>query len=475
MPPTPRKPTLWEALTPIAIAAAIISSGVLLLDGAVPIPILLTLACVAPAVMALRLGYSWKDVEGGMLDGMRLALGAAVILLVVGTTIGAWVQCGTVGAMVSYGLLVLQPSFFLPAACVLCAIVSLSIGSSWTTAATVGVALMGIGAAIGVPAPMCAGAVLSGSYFGDKMSPLSDTTNLAPGIAGAGLFEHIQAMFYTTLPALLIALVGYGLLGLTLGADTTGYSPEGITSLRAALGQAQHLSPWLFLPPVLVIVLALFRVPAVPALLAATVAGGAMAAVFQGEGIGAILACTYNGFEIDSGNVAVDDLLNRGGMASMLDTVALVLAATAFGGIMERAGFVQVLLEALLRRVKSVGGLITATIVSCIGVNGLLCEQYLAIVLPGRMYMATYPRFGLQPRMLSRTIEDGGTVTSCLFPWNSGGAFMAATLGVATVSYVPFAFLNLLVPAIAILYAWTGTFILRMPPEGQEDVAAELG
>jgi NhaC family Na+:H+ antiporter len=461
--PVPRKPSLTEAITPIIIAAVIIAAGVLLLGG-VPVPILLALACIAPALMALRLGYRWKDVEGGMLDGMRLALGAAVILLVVGTTIGAWVQCGTVGAMVSYGLLVLQPSFFLPAACLLCAIVSLSIGSSWTTAATVGVALMGIGAAIGVPAPMCAGAVLSGSYFGDKMSPLSDTTNLAPGIAGAGLFEHIQAMFYTTLPALGIALVLYGLLGLSLGADTTGYSPEGITSLRAALGQAQQLSPWLFLPPALVIVLALARVPAVPALLAATAAGGVMAAVFQGEGLGSILVCAYDGYATESGNPAVDELLNRGGMASMLDTVALVLAATAFGGIMERAGFVHVLLEALLQRVRSVGGLITSTIVSCIAVNGLLCEQYLAIVLPGRMFMESYPRFGLQPRMLSRTIEDGGTVTSCLFPWNSGGAFMAATLGVATVSYVPFAFLNLLVPLIAIAYAWTGTFILRQDP-----------
>ncbi len=458
--PTPRKPALWEAITPIVVAAIIISSGVLLLGG-VPVPILLTLACVAPAVMAQRLGYRWKDVEGGMLDGMRLALGAAVILLVVGTTIGAWVQCGTVGAMVSYGLLVLQPSFFLPAACVLCSIVSLCIGSSWTTAATVGVALMGIGAAIGVPPPMTAGAVLSGSYFGDKMSPLSDTTNLAPGIAGAQLFEHIQAMLYTTIPAWLIALVIYGVMGLFLGTDTTGYSPEGIETLRAALHQAQHISPWLFLPPVLVIALALFRVPAVPALLAATVLGGVMAALFQGEGLGSILVVSYSGYDIETGNTAVDELLNRGGMASMLDTVALVLAATAFGGIMERAGFVQVLLEALMKRVRSVGGLITATIVSCVGVNGLLCEQYLAIVLPGRMYLDSYPKFGLQPRMLSRTIEDGGTVTSCLFPWNSGGAFMAATLGVATFAYVPFAFLNLLVPVIAIAYAWTGTFILR--------------
>ena len=473
MPPPPRKPTLLEALTPIFAAAAIISAGVLLLDGAVPIPILLALACVAPALMALRLGYRWLDIEGGMLDGMRLALQAAVILLIVGTTIGAWAQCGTVGAMVSYGLLVLQPSFFLPAACVLCSIVSLAIGSSWTTAATVGVALMGIGTAIGVPPAMCAGAILSGSYFGDKMSPLSDTTNLAPGLAGAKLFEHIHAMFYTTLPAWVIALVLYGIIGLTLGTDTGSYTATDIAALREALHETQTLNLWLFLPPVLVIGLAIFRVPAVPALVVATAAGGVMAAIFQGEGIGSILAVTYNGYEVSSGVPEVDELLSRGGMAGMLDTVALVLAATAFGGVMERAGFVQVLLEALMRRVRTVGGLITATIASCIGTNFLLCEQYLAIVLPGRMYRETYPAFGLQPRMLSRTIEDGGTVTSCLCPWNSGGAFMAATLGVATVHYAPFAFLNLLVPVIAIVYAWTGTFILRQDPEGQEVVAGE--
>ncbi len=468
---TPRKPLLWEALLPIFAAIVVISAGVIGLGGVVPIPILLALACVTPALMALRLGLRWHEVEQGMLDGMRIALQACVILLVVGTTIGAWAQCGTVAAMVSYGLLVLQPSFFLPATCVICSIVSLSIGSSWTTAATVGVALMGIGGAIGVPAAMTAGAVLSGSYFGDKMSPLSDTTNLAPGVAGAGLFPHIQAMFYTTLPAWVLAVALYTVLGLAMGTDAEAYSPEGIAALRQALAQAQQLSPWLFLPPLLIIGLAMFRFPAVPALLAATFAGGVMAWLFQGAGLGEILAVTYNGNVITTGHEAVDSLLSRGGMSSMLDTVALVLAATAFGGIMERAGFVGVLLEALLARVRGVGGLITATIGSCVAVNFLLCEQYLAIVLPGRMYREAYPQYGLQARMLSRSIEDGGTVTSCLCPWNSGGAFMAATLGVATLSYLPFAFLNLLVPLIAIAYAWTGLFILKDQPK-EEPAAA---
>ena len=462
---SPRRPTLWESLLPIGVAMVIISVGVIRYRELAPVPILLVLACITPAILAVRLGYSWAQVEEGMLDGMRLALGACVILLVVGTTIGTWVLSGTVGSMVSYGLLVLRPSYFLVATCVICSIVSLAIGSSWTTAATVGVALMGIGGAIGVAPPMTAGAILSGSYFGDKMSPLSDTTNLAPGIAGSQLFGHIQAMLYTTLPAWGLALVLYLLLG--LGADTSAFSMESIQGLRGALAHAQVLSPWLFLPPVLIIALALLRVPAVPALAGATLAGALMAWVFQGATLGQILSVMYDGYHASTGNAVVDDLLTRGGMASMLYTIALILAATAFGGVMERAGFIQVILEALLRRVHSVGGLITATIASCVGVNFLLAEQYLAIVLPGRMYRETYPRFGLQPRMLSRTIEDGGTVTSALCPWNSGGAFMATTLGVATVEYAPYAFLNLLVPVIAILYAWTGTFILRQAPPAQ--------
>ena len=464
MPDTPRQPTLLEAQAPILAAVVIISLGVVRYSGEVPIPILLTLACITPAIMALRLGYSWSEVEEGLLHGMQLALQAAVILLVVGTTIGAWALSGTIGSMVSYGLAVLQPSYFLPATCLICSIVSLSVGSSWTTAATVGVALMGIGSAIGVDPAMTAGAILSGSYFGDKMSPLSDTTNLAPGIAGSKLFEHIYAMLYTTIPAWGIAMVLYTILSLTVDFDTNQFSPQSITGLQADLAEAQVISPWLFVPPALVIVLAVLRVPAVPALLGATFVGGLMAAFFQGAGLGEILAVLYNGNELSSDNEAVASLLSRGGMAGMLDTIALVLAATAFGGIMEKAGFIQVLLEALLKRVRGTAGLITATVLSSIGVNFLLAEQYLAIVLPGRMYRETYPKFGLQPRMLSRTIEDGGTVTSALCPWNSGGAFMATTLGVATIDYVPYAFLNLLVPAIAIFYAWTGLFILREPP-----------
>ena len=468
----PRKPTLWESMLPILIAAAIICVGIVRYRDQAPVPILLMLSCIAPAALAIRLGFTWREVEAGIIKGMTLSLQAAVILLVVGTTIGAWAACGTVAAMIKYGLLVLTPSFFLPAASVICAVVALAIGSSWTTAATVGVALMGIGGALGLPAPITAGAVISGAYFGDKMSPLSDTTNLAPGIAGAKLFEHIAAMFYTTVPAFVIALVLYTLIGLFGAGDTASYDPQQVNTLRAALEQGQHLSPWLLLPPVLVIALALLRVPAIPALLAASGIGLVFAGLFQEAELGALLKALYSGHVSSTGNAGVDDLLSRGGMASMLDTIALVLCATAFGGVMEKAGFIQVILEALLTKVRSVAGLITTTVASTVGVNFLLAEQYLAIVLPGRMYRDTFPRFGLQPRMLSRTLEDGGTVTSALCPWNSCGAFMASTLGVATFTYAPWAFVNYLIPLIAITYAWTNTFILRQEAAPPEDAPA---
>jgi len=458
-----RKPTVWEAVAPLVAAAAVVGMGIIFFRDTVSVPILLALSCIAPAVVSLRLGLDWRSIEDGMVHGMQLALQACVILLVVGTTIGAWAQCGTIASMVYYGLEVLSPSWFLPASCVICLIVSTSIGSSWTTAATVGVALMGIGGALGVPPPMTAGAVLSGAYFGDKMSPLSDTTNLAPSIAGSELFEHIRAMMYTTLPALVLALIGFTVLGILETRDAAGYDPGLVAALRDGLASSQHVSPWLLLPPVIVIGLAVARVPAVPALMAATFLGGLAGWIAQDVTLGGWLQVLYDGYTSQTGNALVDDLLSRGGMSSMLDTIALILCATAFGGIMERAGFIETLLQVLLKRVRSAGGLVTATVVSCVGSNFLLCDQYLAIVLPGRMYREAYPAFGLQRRMLSRTLEDGGTVTSCLCPWNSGGAFMSATLGVATLSYVPYAFLNLLVPTIAVLFALTGSFILRVP------------
>lgn len=456
-----RKPTLWQALLAVAAAAAIISCGILFFDGADAVPVLLLLAIGPAAVIALAIGVPWREIERGLVEGMTLALKALAILIVVGAAIAAWAASGTIAVMIDYGLAVLGPRAFLPAAVVICAVVSLAIGSSWATAATVGVALMGIGGALGVSPAMSAGAVLSGSYFGDKMSPLSDTTNLAPGIAGAELFEHIHAMLYTTVPAIVLALIGFTVLGLATAADPASFDTASVETLRTALAGGQRLGFWLLAPPVLVVGLAIFRVPALPVLVIATVVGAALAMIFQGATVGGILVELYSGHVSATGDPAVDKLLSRGGIESMAYTIALVLCATAFGGVLERVGFIQVLLEALLRRVKRSRGLIAATVFAAVGTNFLIAEQYLSIVLPGRMFKDAYTRFGLQPRMLSRTLEDAGTVTSPLCPWNSCGAYMTAALGVATFSYLPFALFNLAMPLISLIYAAAGIFILR--------------
>lgn len=458
-----RKSPLWLALLVVGLSSAVLSVGLIAGGGDIPVPVLLSIACGIPAVAGRALGHPWSHLEEGLVEGMRLALQALTILLIVGATIAAWSACGTLAAMVDLGLATLVPAVFLPATLFVCAAVSLAIGSSWATAATVGVALMGVGDAMGFSAPMTAGAVLSGSYFGDKMSPLSDTTNLAPGIAGAELFEHIQAMFATTFPAFGLATVGFVLLGLVSGG-AGGFDPASIDALRASLASVQHLSIVLVLPPLVVITLALLRVPALPALAAGTLIGGLLAVGWQGMPLKELLTALYSGHSVESGSAAVDKLLSRGGMSSMLDTIALILTATAFGGLLERAGFVSVLLEALMKRVHGPRGLIITTVFASVGVNVLIAEQYLAIVLPGRMFQSAYTEQGLHPTMLSRTLEDAGTVTSPLVPWNSCGAYMAATLGVSTFAYLPFAFFNLLMPVIAITWAGLGWFIRKTEP-----------
>ncbi len=455
-----RSPELWEALLSLIASALLISLGLIGSKGELPVPILLLLALIPPTLMGLRLGLPWAELEEGMVKGMSLALKAMAILMVVGVTIAAWAASGTIAILIDYGLAVLSPAGFLPLSLIICALISLAIGSSWATAATAGVALMGVGTALGIPPGMSAGAVLSGSYFGDKMSPLSDTTNLAAGIVEVPLFEHIRAMIYTTLPATLLALLGFGIMG-ALESSSGGFDASRVEALGLALNQHQTLSFWLLLPPLLVIGLALLRFPALPALLLGSLAGVILALLFQGADFQSLLASLYSGFKAQSSDAAVNKLLSRGGIASMHDTISLILVATALGGVLERTGVVAVLLKALLKRVRSTAGLISATVFSGIGVNFLMADQYLSIVLPGRMYREAYQRKGIKGAVLSRTLEDAGTVTSALCPWNSGGAYMAATLGVSTLAYLPYAFFNLLMPLIALSYAWLGLFIWR--------------
>ena len=414
---------------------------------------LISAAAVA-ACVAIFLKHPWKEIQEGMVNGITLAMSAILILMVVGMMIGTWIMGGVVPSMIYYGLKVLSPGIFLVATLIICSIVSLGTGSSWSTAGTVGVALVGVGQGLGVPVAMVAGAIISGAYFGDKMSPLSDTTNLAPAVAGTDLFSHIRHMVYTTGPGYIISIVLYGLLGTRFSGG--GMKAENIEVILSTIKSNFFIHPILLLPPLLVIVMVVKKIPPLPALLGGTALGGIFAMIAQSKPLAEVIQVAQSGYVSQSGVKMVDDLLTRGGLESMMPTVALIICALSFGGIMEKTGMLEVLARALLNRVKRTGSLVAATLFSCIGLNAVASDQYIAIVVPGRMYKNAFDERGLHPKNLSRCLEDAGTLSSPLIPWNSCGAFMHATLGVNPLLYLPFAFLNLLTPLVSLFYGYTG-------------------
>jgi len=462
--PTESKlPPLWKALLPVAFLVgtlwlAIVHYAKFELTTHVP----LIFATVVASAVSLTLGHTWKDIEEGMVKGISLALRACLILLVIGLLVGSWIQAGIVPSMIYYGLKLLTPSIFLVASCLICCVVSLATGSSWSTAATVGIALMGVGEGLGIPKPMIAGAIISGAYFGDKLSPLSDTTNLAPAMAGANLFEHIRHMLYTTVPSLLLALVLYAILGRSHGGSL---DTSQIDVILGALEKGYTVSPLLLLPPLLIIAMVVWKVPALPALMGGYGVGALLAAVVQRQSFGQLLSVSYAGVKSATGHPLVDDLLSRGGLSSMFSTVALIMCALSFGGVMERSGMLAAIANGILRLARGTGGLVTATLCTCIGMNVLASDQYLAIVVPGRMFRSAYEKRGLAAINLSRALEDSGTLTSALIPWNTCGAFMIATLGLEPWTYVPFCFLNLINPVLSAIYGFTGvTMVKRLEP-----------
>jgi NhaC family Na+:H+ antiporter len=448
-------PPLLLSLLPVVGLVAMLMGTIVVLDGTGHLP-LIGGTVLAGVVASFGLKRPWQEIQQGMVGGITTALPAILILLVVGLLIGSWIAAGVVPMMVFWGLKLLAPGWFLVASCLICAVVSLATGSSWSTAATVGLALVGVGQALGMHPGMTAGAIVSGSYFGDKMSPLSDTTNLSPAVAGAELFEHIRHMAWTTVPGLVASLIVFTILGLRGGA--TGEADSEIyTSIVTGLETGFNLSPLLILPPALVLVLVVKKVPALPALMAGVLAGAVLGVVLQPDlGVGGIMSAMYGGYESSTGIPAVDDLLTRGGLTGMLDTIALVLCALAFAGVMEGTDMLDRLAAAVLAGARSTGSLVAATLASCIGLNVLASDQYIAIVVPGRMYRTAYLKRGLHPKNLSRALEDSGTLTSALVPWNTCGAYMAGVLGVGTLAYAPFAILNWIVPMISLAYGITG-------------------
>ena len=461
-----RSPALWHAILPVASLILFLVVQIRVFEGSPHLPLIL--ASIVAAIMGLSLGHSWEGIEEGIVQGIAIALKAILILMVVGILIGTWIASGVVPLLIDYGLQLLSPSYFLLATCLVCSVVSIATGSSWTTAGTVGIALIGVGEGLGVSLPMTAGAIVSGAYFGDKMSPLSDSTNLSPAVAGSELFEHIRYMMYTTLPAFLLALIGYGVLGLT--AQSGSLDGSQVVLIRSALAANFNLSPLLLLAPLFVIAAVAFRVPALPALVGGALLGALMALWLQGSSLQEVTVVAQNGYKADTGFPLVDQLLTRGGLESMMSTIALVLCALTFGGIMERTGLLRALAESILKFARSTGSLILATVGSCIGTNVVAPDQYLSIVVPGRMYREAFQARGLHPKNLSRTVEDSGTLSSPLVPWNTCGAFMSSTLSVSAAAYFPYAFLNLLTPIIAVIIGYTGFRIAMLPEPVRETV-----
>ena len=469
------KPSLVDALIPVVVLITMLAGTVYVfgLDSFGPNQVALFLSAAMAALIGIKNGLSWKEVEQGMIDTITVSLNAILILLMVGALIGSWILSGTVPSMIYYGVELMSPDYFYMTCCLVCALVGFSIGSSWTVAGTLGIGFMGIAAALDLSLPMSAGAIISGAYFGDKLSPLSDTTNLAAAVTSTDLFDHIQHMMWTTLPSFVIALVLFFILG--IGSETN-VRVDDIEQLQLAMEQTFMVNPFMLGPLVLLLFMAgtsptgtvdfglrrlagclfavVFQWDAVITL-AADPALNTVAAIFKG-----LFSAMFLGYNSVSGNEAMDSLLSKGGMHNMLLTIGLVINAMAFGGAMARTGLLERLVEAALSRVKSAGGLISTTVATCIGTNILAADQYLSIVIPGQMFSDSYKQRKLRAINLSRTLEDSGTLTGVLVPWNTCGAYMSATLGVSTFYYAPFAFFNLLCPLVAMLY---GYYQIKLP------------
>ena len=473
---TDKKTPYFFALLPILVLIALLAYNVFLygdnsLGGANQLALLF--AAATAAIVGVKFGAKWKTILDGISKSISSTTPSLIILLLIGALAGTWLLSGIVPAMIYYGLQILNPTIFLFATAIITAIVSLATGSSWSTIATIGIALLGIGQALGFPTGLIGGAIISGAYFGDKMSPLSDTTNLAPAMAGTDLFTHIKYMMYTTIPSFAITLIIFLIIGFTYTTSGT----QDISELLTAISNSFNVSGWLFLVPVLIIALIIKKIPAIPALLAGTLLGGIFAIIFQPEVVMSItnaqslnLSSAYmavinamgGDISITTENEMINKLLSTSGMAGMLNTIWLIICAMIFGGAMEATGLLKRVAEPIIEYADSTGSLIATTAGTCIFFNITASDQYLSVVVPGRMFIDTYKEKGLAPENLSRTLEDSGTVTSVLIPWNTCGATQSAVLGVATFAYLPFCFFNLISPLMTIAYGYLGIKIKKL-------------
>lgn len=480
-----RKVPMWQCLIVIVAMIGLLMWSILMDRGGEP-HIALILAAAVAAIVAKINGWKWAYLEQGILASINRSMQACLILGIVGCMIASWMAAGTIPSMMYYGIQVISPSVFLVTACILCSIVSLATGSSWSTAGSMGVALIGVGTALGFPTAMTAGAVVSGAYFGDKMSPLSDTTNLAPAMAGATLFDHIKHMIYTTGTSMIIALVAYTVMGFLFAS---GNEPDlsTIEEITTFIKGSSNISLLALLPPVFVIVAVALKLPAIPSLVGGVVIGvpfmfwnqAHVETALDDTLVNNVFSILNNG--ISMGNVPdnasdiineVASLLTANGMQGMMWTISIILSAMCFGGIVDAAGIMASFAGILLKVAKGRGGLVLATEFSCLFVNAVCCDQYLSLVLPGRMFKEAFEDMRLAPKNLSRCLEDCGTITSNFFPWNTCGATMRSFLGVDS-SYIPFAILNWVNPVVSVFFGFTGITMTKMTEEEYQRILEE--
>ncbi len=456
-----RKPTTLEAVLPFLVMALLLGLGYGVYK--LRIEVLLLVAAAVAGLIASRLGYSWAELQDGIIEGIAKALPAALILVCVGALISTWIAAGTIPVLLQLGLRTISPRFFLATACILCSLVSLFTGTSWGTVGTMGIALMGVAAGLGIPLGAAAGAVVAGAYFGDKISPFSDTTNLAPVAAQSNLFDHIRHMFWTTLPAWSLGLLVYLVVGAWSGG---GASPERVQAILDTLAGAFVMSPWTLLPLPVVLYFAIKKRPTIPGILLASAIAGVIAIAVQGESINDVAEAMVSGYVAHTGDPAVDGLLSRGGMGPMMEVTLIVFAAFSFAGIVSRAGCLDVVLGMLLRAARTTGQLVATTVASTIFTALITGSSYLTILLPGELFAPAYRQRGLAAKNLSRTLEDSGTVVVPLIPWSAAGVFMAATLDVPTLHYLPWAVMNYTGFLFAITYGLTG---IGIAPKVRDD------
>jgi NhaC family Na+:H+ antiporter len=456
-------PSLPLALLPVLLTLGLLALQLFYYGDFTPhIPLVIGLAFTS--LLGVLRGMKWMDIREGVFHVIHVSLPSLSVLIIVGMIIGVWIASGTVPTLIYYGLKLLNPSIFLAAAMGLCAVVSLSLGTSWGTVGTIGLALMGIGAGFGIPVYWTAGAVVSGAFFGDKISPLSDTTNLAPAVTGVNVFDHIKNMMPTTLPAMLIALVAYLVAGYYIVEPVTT-SLGAIDSITEGLAARFQLGWIPLLPALLVITLAVSRIAPLPALFSGVLAGALVAIFYQCVGLHDVFTYAQSGYKIDTGIAAVDKLLNAGGIQSMMWTISLMLIALGFGGALERTGCLQAIIESIVSRVKSFGAVQCSAIGTSFATNLVAGDPYISIALPGRMFSPLYRGMGYSTLNLSRAVEEGGTLMSPLIPWNAGGAFVISALGLGIMEgnlqnllYIPLAFACWTAPLIGMFYALTGLF-----------------